>query len=127
MTNEEIKKFVEERVTYKPNWTLRVDEDAMSHPYLLINFTTQDAYGVCDQPVQIGRRLRIPDHVKLSEQFLENFLIISLDNMERHESREWFKIDGVMVRDPHKVPPLGVPVLAPSDGSKESLKKRRKQ
>lgn len=103
------------KITYKPSWRFRLEPHWGSRDlFLSISFRTLDTYtsdiGVTfDEPseietraqVKIGMRHRLRGPFLAIEQF-ERAVLDAIDKCERHETREWFKVDSVMKFDPHK-------------------------
>lgn len=91
-----------ERIKYKPNWSIRVEEipEFSGRLYLSVSFITEDSWRP-GQTTKIGMRTQLRQPVLNTDQF-EHLVLQFLDQAERHETREWFKVDGVAKFDPHK-------------------------
>lgn len=98
---EEIKAHLA-KITYKPGWRIWLMEDVLTDlPTLLaIDFEVEDTYNP-GNIVKIGMREKLRLPIMSLEQF-EHQVLDAIDRAERHETREWFKVDGVMKYDPHK-------------------------
>lgn len=104
MTLSEAQDFLA-RVKYKAGWVLRLeplprsrslDEEAR----LLVSFTTTCAVtGAPNIPIH-GMEL-IPIGIMYSTEHLQDFIIQCLHRIESHETKEWFKVDGVAPYYPH--------------------------
>lgn len=90
------------KITYKPGWTIRLLEDVLTGlPTLVaIDFDTEDTYNP-GRTIKIGFRDKLRMPIVSLEQF-ERQILDMIDRVERHETREWFRIDGVMKYDPHR-------------------------
>ena len=109
LTHEEIRAILA-RVSYKPGWTIV----ARRHPfgtYVLIDATVPDAEYVEQwrrnpYPIEyipstrIGVRACVPQ-VSTERDFLD-WLAWRMIKVERHESREFFQVDGKPWDSPHK-------------------------
>ena len=98
------------RVTYKPGWSLSLSRlrrpDWSPQPwdplYLTISFTTTDV--TTGLPVTISNMGDVyPEFIsRLTDgEIVDTVLTSAIRNMEEHELREWLKLDGICVRDPH--------------------------
>lgn len=92
------------RVTYKPGWAL----DALASPdpeYVLLRvaFTVPDATGrqAGAMPLRIKYPLLAAELALLEEEHALEFVQRCIMEMERHEFREWFQLDGVPVFPAH--------------------------
>lgn len=89
------------RLTYKPGWKFHLDFYTVDKVSLAISFDTENAYEP-GQIVKIGFRQVLTPSTLISEESFIAALMSIIDRAERHETREWFKIDGQMPFDPHK-------------------------
>lgn len=97
------------RWTYKPGWRVEVQAIDLRSDYhsvwVQITFDAEDAFDP-GHDILIGMRhtMRVP----ANEQMFWEQLLCEIDKAERHETREFFKVDGKMLFDPHKSysPPL---------------------
>lgn len=96
-----------ERITYRPGVSMRI-----AHPEFLgeYSYPVTPTLQLCadventyrpGQRIEIIHQTLIPQYVIETEQTFQAFVRQALINMEMHELDEWFKIDGVMVNDPH--------------------------
>lgn len=87
-----------ERVTYKPGWTFRVYDGAWEGQHLVIRTAAPDAY-------QPGQTTDLDIHSPLppmpDEAHLHAWLMWRLARIEVHEMREFYRVDGQPVSDPH--------------------------
>ena len=92
------------RLSYKPGWEVvaldGVEENVVT---LRVAFTVPDASGKVDQPLPLRIKYPIPAGVlwHLDERQALRLVFEKVLEMEKHEAREWFKIDGVPVDYPH--------------------------
>jgi hypothetical protein len=102
VTPEEIKAHLA-KITYKPGWRIFLLEDVLTDlpTMLAVDFTTEDTYNPGNQIV-IGFREKLKFPIMSLEHF-ERQVLDALDRIERHETREWFRVEGVMKYDPHKI------------------------
>jgi hypothetical protein len=102
MSPSEIRDYVERRVAYKPGWKIRLDEVPLGSRTSLslhVSFTTEDTWNP-GRTTLIGMRFPLDAPVRDAVQ-LDHLVLDCLDQCERHETREWLKIDGVARFDPH--------------------------
>jgi hypothetical protein len=92
------------RITYKPNWTLEVWGDHL-HVAADVGDAAVPAVPVVPDvsdprkivKIAIGRT--IPEDLK--EADFVDFIRHAITDLELHERDEWFKFDGVPVKEPH--------------------------
>lgn len=93
------------RLTYKPGWTMEMyaPHGTFGEPGVLIEFFTEDTYNPGKQ-IRINSRERIPTEVvtKKNEGLFIRYVQDALLRVERHESQEWLKRDGIIFDNPHK-------------------------
>lgn len=83
-----------QKFTYKPGWTFDVEREG-----LVIRFTAIDADDHTKlAPVSFG--VTIPAFVRTDFPW-DRWLLDQIMVVEDHEAREFFKINGVKVFDPH--------------------------
>jgi hypothetical protein len=89
-----------ERVSYKPNVTFELDYASygVSTLVLKIAMNAPDAIPP-HRPTVVYSRNLLPAH--LSEKYFIYFLEQAIKKHEDHEFKEWFKLDGRNVFDPH--------------------------
>lgn len=85
------------RHTHKPGWTLTIDPG----PTLTIRWTTPDSRNP-GQTAAVKSIRPLPATYDPDE--FTQAVLAGLDDAERHETREWFRRDGVLVDDPHADP-----------------------
>lgn len=93
LSDDQIRQFVS-RITYKPGREL----DAHNRT-IHIRWAVPDRDGN-DCKVQLRFSKHVPEGAP-DLKFLEYFIMTFIEEIERHEMDEWFKVDGVRVRDPH--------------------------
>lgn len=98
------------RFAYRPGWKLEIEPSggvlALQSPLVLTGrFRAQDSYHP-ERMIPIVFRRPVPDWFddlptwQRSEEF-GRWLAAELMVVERHESREWLRRDGVVFDDPH--------------------------
>jgi hypothetical protein len=95
------------RFTYKPGWRMRLERMATGTPYLLVEFEAENTYRP-GETIKVGFREPLPPGSSIlfsSPGAFDAWLLSRLDEIERHETREWLKFDGVMIFDPHRNDP----------------------
>jgi hypothetical protein len=110
---ERVKRLLS-RVTYKPGWKITADyqgfslEQAHMGPWRRVEITVRlngpDAYDSNGKMTIISRTdsLQEYDIERLDDgQIVDYFICRAIRELEEHEFREWFRFDGVCVRDPH--------------------------
>ena len=103
MTIRDAVHFIRERLTYKPGYTLSVHglEDRLE---LSVSVPTGvDAKGLTpgQYDVTYTELFTVEEVAHVTEDQLIEMVYWVLVRWERHECDEWFKLDGVAVRDPH--------------------------
>jgi len=88
-----------DRINYRPGWTLTVHTDVHQGPTLRIVATVQDGYNP-DALIDLGIDARIPDIITTVELF-HRWLLWRVLEVESHECREYFRLDGELYRNPH--------------------------
>jgi hypothetical protein len=90
-----------ERCEYKPGWSWELREDLWEGPFVRFLVTVDDSYAVeqADGVITLGIDSWLPPQV--SEESLRLWLAWRLGRIESHEMREFFKVDGRPVFDPH--------------------------
>lgn len=94
------------RVSYKPGWSFRLWETRWEGIAMGISFTAPNAYDkhpagwvVPADPVVINVKTFVPP-CKTGVEFYA-WLAYRLSRIELHEMREFLKVDGVCLDDPH--------------------------
>lgn len=87
-----------ERITYLPGWTLAVRDGRHEGQHLTIGAVLPDAYHQGDL-VTLDVHSALPPMRDL--EALEEWLLWRLCRLQSHEVREWLRLDGVPVSDPH--------------------------
>jgi hypothetical protein len=96
---EEITKALS-RVSYKAGWTFEpIPGTWEGHRIRIVARALMDSYHP-EQTVDLGINDFIPP-VRTVEE-LHEWLLARVHRIESHETREWFKIDGKPLHDPHK-------------------------
>lgn len=89
------------RVTYRPNVRLEVG----AGPALHVHMDVLDSYTRC--PIQVTHRLPLPTYT-MTDADRARCLRDLLFQVEMHEAREWLRIDGVILFDPHRSGPVSI-------------------
>lgn len=115
---EELEQYLE-KITYKPSWCFRLEPRPYGYDFfLMVTFHTLDTYsdpvGVKNPveefsglDIQLRKEVKIGMRHRLRGPFLgypqfERAVLDVIDKCERHETREWFRVDGVMKYNPHR-------------------------
>ena len=109
MTTEEFRRLVA-RVTYKPGWAVTaIDDPILGAVVIRVAFTVPDATLESEQPLPLRIKYALPAAllVDMDERRALAYVFERVMEMERHEAREWFKLDGVPVDYPHGPDPRG--------------------
>ena len=86
-------------VTYKPGWTIRLTPVSDGQAELYVESPTWLSV-VGTQKVSL-HRTSIIDLEVVTEERLTRLVEYELGVLERHEMREWLRLDGVCVSQPH--------------------------
>jgi hypothetical protein len=86
------------RFEYKPGWDLSIFTDVWEGPVFRVTTYVPDAYHP-ENNVQLRINSRIPPMASARE--FRHFVLWRLDQIERHECREWLRFDGKPLYDPH--------------------------
>lgn len=86
-----------ERMTFMPGWELSVFLDPFEGPVFRVVAKVPNSYS--DEPVTLQINSRIPWQTSIEDFRL--WCLWRCDQIMRHETREWFKIDGKPLYDPH--------------------------
>lgn len=95
-----------ETVTYRPDFTLSMHNQgwgSVEKPCLILDMFVINTYHPEDPKMPLSMHQSIPRFVETVEDFYDWCLGVCVW-FEEHESREWFKINGIPWRDPHKFP-----------------------
>ena len=87
-----------ERITYKPGWTIKVYDGRWEGQHLVITTVVPDAYHL-EQTTTVDVHSSLPP-MQNESQFCE-WLAWRLGRIESHEMREFFRVDGKPIYDPH--------------------------
>lgn len=91
-------------LTYKPNWTIDLEErwGAIS---LVLRMHVPDATKPAGSGEMVeacgGRTLDLYRMKMMSRRAFLDWVFEEIMAMERHEAQEWFRLRGELVRDPH--------------------------
>jgi hypothetical protein len=101
MTEYEVRELLK-RFTYKPGWKFEPTTYFSTNPgemTMAIRYEAEDAFNPGRQII-VGTRKRFVAPV--NEQMFWANMLSMIESVERHEAREWFKVDGQMPFNPHK-------------------------
>lgn len=97
-----------DRMTYKPGWKITISrpEDCGVQNYwepitLHARYPTIDITTGKPITLSLVRSIPLESAETVPEDALIDLIGYIIKNFEMHEFDEWFKIDGVCVRDPH--------------------------
>lgn len=102
-------KSVLDRVTYKPKWRLTTYRHAVNGDVMWSGeFLAPDAdlpvqFGSPSAPVRSTCFVPLPLLVSRDADYVIEWLISRVTQMEYHERDEWFRVDGKHVHEPHGV------------------------
>lgn len=86
------------RVAYKPGWKFEIYEGEWEGPHVAITAAIPNAYDI-NSPIVLNIHSPIPP--MRDETALHEWLMWRLGRIEIHEMREFYRVDGVCVDDPH--------------------------
>ena len=78
------------RISYKPRWRLRAEEWGDEQIRITVVYTGADSTGPGERDIAHCRVISRPVHF---EDFVRE-CIITFEELENHETREWFRADG---------------------------------
>lgn len=87
-----------DRVTYKPGWSFRVYDGRWEGQHIAITVCLPNSYRA-DEPLVLDVHSPMPPLRDTSH--LHEWLMWRLGRIEIHELREFYRVDGVCVNDPH--------------------------
>lgn len=87
------------KVSYKPGWSFEIYDGEWEGQHLRITTVVPNAYSLNDNlEIDVHSVLPpIPD-----EQYFHIWLMKRLARIEVHEMREFYRVDGKIVDDPHR-------------------------
>lgn len=97
LTTKEIQDHLA-RVTYKPGWSFEAYDGKWEGQHIVIRTSVPNAYNTKENTdLDVHSMLPpIPD-----TNYLNSWLMWRVARLEVHEVREFFKVDGKIVDDPH--------------------------
>lgn len=100
MDIHELAKIVE-TIEYKPGWKFGVQPFSYcrNETELIISADLEDTYNPGSK-VLVAEKSIFPNFLTPSE--VARFIYRCILDLERHETEEWFRVDGVRIYDPHK-------------------------
>jgi hypothetical protein len=88
------------KLRYRPGWFFAVEERGFEDPWLRMLATgVMNAYDP-QSTIDLGIDSPIPPMANTDQ--LYRWLMWRLERVESHEAREWFRIDGAVLFDPHR-------------------------
>ena len=104
MSAAAVQRWLDQHVTYKPGWTIRVTDDAREGAWgeakLQLSYEAEDTYNPGHTTRVVGQTIIDLAAFPTREQFL-CFIRSQIHRLECHEADEWLKVDGQMPFDPH--------------------------
>lgn len=88
------------RVRYRPGWTFELYQGDFEGPHLRIRADVENSYRP-GQTVALDIHSPVPLAVIADPAGLLRYLAWRLQIVESHEMREWLRLDGAVVFDPH--------------------------
>jgi hypothetical protein len=88
-----------ERVSYKPGWSFEIYEHRWEGPHIFIVAPTSNAYRP-SETIELGIRSPLPPFADADA--LHAWLMWRLGRIESHELREFYRVDGQPIADPHE-------------------------
>lgn len=98
LSTKEIQKHLE-RITYKPGWRFKAYDGRWEGQHLVITTVVPDAYHP-GKDTTLDVHSMLPPMRDIDQ--LNEWLMWRLARIEVHEMREFFRVDGQVVNDPHK-------------------------
>jgi hypothetical protein len=97
LTTKEIQDHVS-KISYKPGWAFEVYDGEWEGQHFVITTVVPDAYNLTETvTLDVHSMLPpIPD-----KNYLNQWIMWRLARIEVHEMREFFRVDGKIVDDPH--------------------------
>lgn len=94
-----------ERVSYRPGWKIEYLDDGMGFARLVVRAPVANTYDPSQQ-VEILHSFPVPYYIieQGDEQLILKWLARTLQQVEIHESREWFRVNGAIYDNPHESP-----------------------
>ena len=88
------------RITYRPGWSFELYQGEFEGPHICINAKVMDSYHPGEETV-LDIHSPVPLAALETESALLRYLAWRLQIIETHEMREWLKMDGAVIFDPH--------------------------
>ena len=96
------------RYTYRPGWRMRIEvQPAVAGQYtparLVVEYTAPDAYHP-EREIPLKVNVMVPwdlAEAHGASDLFGRWLQHTLQDVELHESREWLRLDGCLLDDPH--------------------------
>lgn len=118
------------RFLYKPGWSVKFMED--NHGYDMYEIRImhqtnpdaskfkepanyQDIVNYWKTPLHLRSTIYKDSFKKMKEIDFWNFIFEQVRSAEMHEIKEWFKIDGKYLRNPHPEDPMGAAGIPESE------------
>lgn len=97
-----------DRITYKPGWKLEIVHDPLRRPRkqwesipIRCMFPVKDVDTGCDIILCFMGSIYPESTEEHSDKYLLHAIESLIRNAEDHEFKEWFKVDGFCLYDPH--------------------------
>jgi hypothetical protein len=88
------------RVSYRPGWSLTVEERGFEDPWLRVLALDVGDAANPGQSIDLGVDSPIPPMADVDA--LHRWLVWRLGRIESHESREFYRVGGFPLFDPHR-------------------------
>lgn len=98
LTTGEIQEHLK-KVSYKPGWAFECYDGRWEGQHLVITTEVPNSYNL-KETVTLDVHSPLPPIPDVD--YLNTWLMWRLQRIECHEMREFFKVDGAVVDDPHK-------------------------
>jgi hypothetical protein len=85
-------------VTYKPGWSFTAYDGRWEGQHIIIDVVTPDAFNP-GHDITLDVHTSLPPLDTIRE--LDRWLLWRLMRIESHELREWYKVDGKVIVNPH--------------------------
>lgn len=100
LTTDQIRALLE-RITYKDGWDFYYYRGKFEGPHLVISFLTEDSFNPGADRIKLDVHTFLSPNDIASEDAFLTYLAHRLARLEIHEMREFLKIDGKVVFNPH--------------------------
>lgn len=98
---------VTHRVTYKPGWTVELQRPLPEYErhnlHLMVTASWPNSCGDTPPTIKTACARTVPLQLweSMDDTAQLRWIYMAVEDLERHEQDEWFKVDGVCVHNPH--------------------------